>query len=169
MTDVERKEKSVTRNFLVRKADLADVRDIASMVGALLSEIVERSAPPAFDFDLEQTEALLADFLREDSFTVFVAETRNGDLAGFISLNESRALYANGRFGTIAEFYVRPLYRSHSLGRILLAQAKTHGREHGWSRLEVTTPPLPTFDQTLAFYEREDFVISGGRKLKTQL
>ena len=36
----------------------------------------------------------------------------------------------------------------------------------GWTRLEVTTPPLPQFDRTLAFYEREGFAISGGCKLK---
>lgn len=26
--------------------------------------------------------------------------------------------------------------------------------ERGWPMLEVTTPPLPGFDRTLAFYER---------------
>ena len=35
--------------------------------------------------------------------------------------------------------------------------------------LEVTTPPLPQFDKTLAFYEREAFAITGGRKLKVVL
>jgi hypothetical protein len=35
--------------------------------------------------------------------------------------------------------------------------------------LEVTTPPLPQFDIALAFYERESFEITGGRKLKVLL
>jgi hypothetical protein len=49
----------------------------------------------------------------------------------------------------------------------MLAQTvKDFGNDRGWKRLEVTTPPLPQFDATLAFYEREGFEISGGRKLK---
>lgn len=31
------------------------------------------------------------------------------------------------------------------------------------------TPPLPHFDKTLAFYEREGFAVTGGRKLKATL
>ncbi len=37
----------------------------------------------------------------------------------------------------------------------------------GGNRLEATTPPLPQFDKTLAFYVREGFFVTGGRKLKT--
>lgn len=48
-------------------------------------------------------------------------------------------------------------------------QAKYFGISRGWTRLEVTTPPLPQFDKTLAFYERQGFAISGGRKLKLTL
>ena len=36
-------------------------------------------------------------------------------------------------------------------------------------RLEVTTPPLPEFERTLSFYETNNFEISGGRKLKTDI
>jgi hypothetical protein len=43
------------------------------------------------------------------------------------------------------------------------------GKARGWKRLEVTTPPLPQFEKTLAFYEREGFAITGGRKLKVLL
>ena len=51
----------------------------------------------------------------------------------------------------------------------LLDAVRAHGREAGWSRLEVTTPPLPAFERTLAFYEREGFAVAGGRKLRTPL
>lgn len=86
-----------------------------------------------------------------------------------IALYESYALYAEGAFGTIPELYVRPGFRSKELGFQLIAQAKSFGRSRGWKRLEVTTPPLPEFDKTLAFYEREGFAITGGRKLKIAL
>jgi len=86
----------------------------------------------------------------------------------FIALYESYALYAEGAFATIPELYVRPAYRANGLG-LRLVQAKSFGASRGWTRLEVTTPPLPQFDRTLAFYEREGFAISGGRKLKIAL
>jgi GNAT superfamily N-acetyltransferase len=84
-------------------------------------------------------------------------------------LYESYALYAEGIYGTIPELYVRPAYRSLGIGRRLVAGAKDYGAERGWTRIEVTTPPLPQFDRTLAFYERQGFAVSGGRKLRVLL
>ena len=100
---------------------------------------------------------------------VFVARDENRTPAGFIALHESRALYAGGVFGTIPELYVRPAFRSQGLGRLLIDAACSHGGERGWLRLEVTTPPLPNFDRTASFYEREGFAVTGGRKLKRPL
>lgn len=74
-----------------------------------------------------------------------------------------------GAFGTIPEIFVRLEFRSQNVGMRLVEQAKSFGSSRGWKRLEVTTPPLPEFDKTLAFYEREEFVITGGRKLKVLL
>jgi GNAT superfamily N-acetyltransferase len=91
------------------------------------------------------------------------------ELLGFLALYESFALYAEGAYGTIPEFYVRPAHRSNGVGTALLKEARRVGLSRGWCRLEVTTPPLPQFDRTLAFYEREGFSISGGRKLKLEL
>ena len=82
---------------------------------------------------------------------------------------ESYALYAEGAFGTIPELYVRPEYRGNALGLRLVSEVKSFGSSRGWTRLEVTTPPLPQFERTLAFYEREGFAIAGGRKLKVCL
>ena len=66
-------------------------------------------------------------------------------------------------------FFVRPGFRSQNVGLGLVAQARHFGNSRAWTRLEVTTPPLPQFDKTLAFYEREGFEITGGRKLKVVL
>ena len=99
---------------------------------------------------------------------VFAAkDTSMDDVIGFVTVYEGYALYAEGAFGTMAELYVRPMYRSRGIGKMLIQSVKEFGNERGWKRLEVTTPPLPEFDATLAFYERERFEISGGRKLKT--
>lgn len=139
------------------------------MVGELLAEIMDAIGVQAFNFDLAETISRLTDFLNHEKYFVFVARDNGGNPAGFIALYESYAIYADGVFGTIPELYVRPKYRANELGLRLLSHAKSFGASRGWTRLEVTTPPLPQFDRTLAFYEREGFSISGGRKLKVSL
>ena len=128
------------------------------MVGELLTEIMNATGVQAFNFDLGETTSRLKDFLNREKYFVFVARSGGMNPAGFITLSESYGLYAKGTFGTIPEFYVRPEYRAKGLGLRLLSQAKSFGTSRGWTRLEVTTPPLPQFDRSLAFYQREGFV-----------
>ncbi len=139
------------------------------MVGELLAEIMNATGVRAFNFDPAETTSRLADFIDQEKYFAYIARSETGRAAGFIALHESYALYAEGAFGTIPELYVRPDYRSNHLGFRLVSQAKTFGLSRGWRRLEVTTPPLPQFERTLAFYEREGFGITGGRKLKISL
>lgn len=153
----------------IRRATLSDAPEVAAMVGELLDQIMGAIGVQAFHFDLAETTSRLADFLGREKYFVFVAECGQAGLAGFVSLYESHALYAEGSFGTIPELYVRPGHRKHGLGRALLTAARSFGAARNWKRLEVTTPPLPQFDRTLAFYEREGFSITGGRKLKVAL
>jgi ribosomal protein S18 acetylase RimI-like enzyme len=143
---------------------------IAILVGELLQEIMDRIGIDVFHFDLEETKARLAEFIEQEKNFVFVAQdNENGELIGFVTVYEGFALYAEGAFGTMAELYVRPSYRSHGIGKMLTQTVKDFGDKKGWKRLEVTTPPLPQFDATLSFYQREGFEISGGRKLKIVL
>ncbi len=155
--------------FTLHKAVADNAQEVAVMVGELLTEIMNAIGTQAFNFDLAATTSRLKDFLNRDKYDVFVARARHGDAVGFITLYESYALYAEGAFGTIAELYVRPDFRAEGLGLRLVSQARSFGASRGWTRLEVTTPPLPQFDRTLAFYEREGFAVSGGRKLKVSL
>ncbi|NTV06161.1 MAG: GNAT family N-acetyltransferase [Chlorobiaceae bacterium] len=159
----------MSEDFTIQRAIPNDSYEIAVMVGELLAEIMEAIGERAFNFDLGETTSRLEDFLDSEKYFVFVVRSGSGDPAGFIALYESYALYAEGAFGTIPELYVRPEYRTNGLGLRLVSQAKSFGVSRGWTRLEVTTPPLPQFDRTLSFYEREGFAISGGRKLKLSL
>ena len=155
-------------NVTIEPATSNDSLEIAVMVGELLNEIMNMIGVQTFNFDLEETVDRLRDFINREKYFVFIA--REGKKAvGFLALYESHALYAEGSFGTIPELYVRPEFRSNNVGFSLITQAKSFGVSRGWKRLEVTTPPLPQFDNTLAFYEREGFAIAGGRKLKVAL
>ena len=89
----------------------------------------------------------------------------DAQVVGFITMHEGHALYAQGPYGIISEFYVKPGHRSSGIGRTLIERAKQHAEGRKWKRLEATTPPLPEFDRTLQFYEKHGFRIQGGRKM----
>ena len=159
----------MTVNISLQRATADNSHEVAVMVGELLDEIMSAIGIQAFNFSLDETVQRLKDFIGREKYFVFVARDEDARAIGFVALYESHALYAEGAFGTIPELYVRPGYRSLGVGLRLPEQAKSFGKSRGWKRLEVTTPPLPLFDKTLTFYEREGFAITGGRKLKVVL
>jgi len=149
----------------IDQAVASDAPAVAEMAGELLHEIMAATGTTSFRFSQSDTEARLRSWLVDGTYTVLLA--RQGPTAvGFLALIENRALYAEGAFGSIPELYVKLAFRSHGVGGALLAKAKEVAFGRGWRRLEVTTPPLPQFDRTLAFYQRQGFEISGGRKMK---
>lgn len=138
------------------------------MVGELLREIMALVRDKSFTFEYAETVGRACTWMKEGRYTVVLAQV-DAMPVGFLALSESYALYTAGVYGTIPEFYVRPTYRSQGIGAALLAEAEKIGRQRGWTRLEVTTPPLPQFQRTLSFYQRNQFTMSGGRKLKLEL
>ena len=160
---------AMTDNIRIEKAGVDDSSSLAVMVGELLDEIMSATGDPAFNFNIAETTARFRDFIERGRYFVLMARAAAGLECGFVALYESYALYAEGAFGTIPELYVRPAYRSRGIGHLLVEGAKAHGVDRGWKRLEVTTPPLPQFGRTLAFYEREGFSVSGGHKLRMPL
>lgn len=154
----------------ISRAQPADAATIAKLVGELLHEIETATGSKVFSFDSAGTETRARTWLINGTYTVFVAYSDSGnEVLGFLALYESFGLYAQGAFGTIPELYVRPAFRSHGVGARLLAEARQFARSRQWTRLEVTTPPLPQFDRTLAFYQRRNFSVSGGRKLRMNM
>ena len=149
----------------IARADTHDAEAIATMVGELLHGIMAAVNGKVFGFDHANTVDRARAWIKKDLYTVLLA-TLDSKPVGFLALYESYALYTEGVYGTIPEFYVRSAYRSQGIGSALLVEAKAIGHQRRWKRLEVTTPPLPQFDRTLSFYARNGFTISGGRKLK---
>ena len=151
-------------------AQPSDAPVIAQMVGELLREIMAMVGTKAVGFHQEESEARARSWMTDEKYSVLLA--RDGvqpEPLGFLALYERFPLYTEGVYGTIPEFYVRPAHRLKGVGAALLEQSRRLGASRGWRRLEVTTPPLPQFDRTSAFYQREGFSISGGRKLKLEL
>ncbi|MFO0706773.1 MAG: GNAT family N-acetyltransferase [Nitrospira sp.] len=154
----------------VRPAVPDDAPLVATLVGELLHEIMAALQEQAFGVNREETESRARTWIADGRYVVFLASSGTDRApAGFLALYESYALYTEGPYGTIPEFYVRPSSRSQGVGAALLAEARRYGGTRNWRRLEVTTPPLPQFDRTFAFYRREGFSISGGRKMKLEL
>lgn len=157
-------------NIEVRRALPEDADQIASMVQALTEEITAAIGEKQFNIDLAETSTRCRQFLEQGIYAVYQAiDSGKNPPIGFISLCESHALYAEGTFGIIQELYISPAYRSQGIGRQLVDAAVEHGRKQRWKRLEVCTPPLPVFNGTIHFYERQRFGVTGGRKMKLLL
>ena len=139
--------------------------DIAQLTGALLYEIMKVTNTKAFEYDEEETIERIKDLMQKGIYSIFVA-TSHEKIIGFVAIAKSYALYAQGEFGTITEFYILPEYRSLGVGKMLLENAKAFAIAQNWNSLEVTTPPLPFFQRSLEFYEENEFEIRGGRKLR---
>ena len=147
-----------------------DYSDLCIMVGELLKEIMVAINNKAFNYNQTDTTKRIKRFIALEKYWVFIAkDIESGENIGFVSLYESFALYSEGTYGTMPELYVRPKWRSKGIGNSLLKTVGDFAKSKNWNRIEVTTPPLPKFDRTLEFYQRNGFEISGGRKLKIDI
>ena len=145
----------------------ADAETVARLAIALTDEIIERTGAKHFDVNLPETVELCRSYLESGSYQVVVArDTKDGMIIGFTAMCQSHALYTEGAFGVIQEFYVRPEFRSQRVGARMLDKAAEYAKEKGWKRLELCTPPQPQFDETIRFYQRNGFEVTGGRKMK---
>ena len=149
----------------VRLASAADSSIVAELAVALTEEISQALGVRHFFLNVEQSTETCQALLVEGHYFALIAESE-GEPVGFAGLSEGRALYAGGAMATVQEFYVARAFRSQGVGAALIHAATELARQKGWQRLEVCTPPLPEFDRSLAFYERNGFEVTGGRKLK---
>jgi GNAT superfamily N-acetyltransferase len=138
---------------------------VAEMATALTSEIIQRTGVQHFNVDLPETTKLCERLIDSKVYVALVA-IDNSNPVGFAGLCESHALYTEGTFGIIQEFYVVPGARSAGVGAALIEAATAHAHSSGWRRLELCTPPFPEFQRSSMFYERHGFKVTGGRKMK---
>ena len=150
---------------VITQATLRDAAAIAKLTVALTEEISKKMGARHFSLDTMETTEVCADLLSNGEYSVLLASI-NHEPIGFVGLSEGYALYAGGAIGTMQEFYVCPAFRSCEVGASLINAAKAYAQKRAWKCMEVCTPPLPEFDRSLRFYERNGFAITGGRKMK---
>lgn len=151
----------------IRQAGEEDAPLVADFAGRLAEEIDERTGTANFQVEAARATQLCREFIRQGRYTVLMAvDTESSKTVGVANLCQSHALYAGGTFGIIQEFYVLPAYRSQDVGAALLGAVLSHARKERWTRVELCTPPIPEFARTLAFYERNGYSVTGGRKMK---
>jgi GNAT superfamily N-acetyltransferase len=154
-------------NIYIKKASPLDAYVIAFLAKALTDEIINKTGAQHFNVDITATTGLCQNLMERGKYTVFLAINGETDTAiGFAALCESHALYAEGTFGIVQEFYIQPEFRSQKVGSVLLESAIRYAKSLGWKRLELCTPPLPEFEKSINFYEENGFEVTGGRKMK---
>lgn len=151
-----------------RMAQVSDSRIVAELEKMLLTEIIHRTNVKHFEVDENELVQNVQNFIVDGSMQIFLA-CDNEYCVGFIGLSEACALYAHGKYGIITELFVIPEYRNKKIGKLLIEQACDIAIKKHWKRLEVTTPSLPEFQKSLDFYVANDFMITGGRKLKLDI
>lgn len=146
----------------------SDAEVIAKFVIKLTEEICLKTNAKFFSINLDETVERCRELIRDKNYGAIIGCIADQPIA-MSTFTESYALYAGGKIGIIPEFYVKPAQRSSGVGAKLLSALKEHGRHHGWSCIELCTPPLPVFERTLAFYESNGLMPVGGRKMRQYL
>lgn len=149
----------------IRKAGADDLPMVFRLVAALLKELGEEGEEAG-----ELNVNALSGLQRQlgDRYIALLAMTGSGIPAGVLTLSESFAIYANGRFGVINEMYVVPEYRDTRIGVSLISAAVSHGQRCGWHRIDVTAPEAERWRGVRHFYEQNGFAYAGP-KLKRLL
>jgi len=155
-------------NINFRKATVKDVETIGALVVALTNEISELTKTKHFDIDLEGTIKRCQELISDGHYVAIIGEYENKGIA-VVTLTETYALYAGGKIGVIQEFYVSPEFRTSGVGSMLIEQVQAYGQRQHWSCIELCTPPLPEFERTLNFYQKNGLMPVGGRKMRQAL
>jgi len=151
-----------------REATFKDSDIIGSLVVELTTEISKLTKAQHFDIDLKSTVQRCFELIRDGHYSAIIAECENVPIA-VVTITETYALYVKGKIGLIQEFYVSPQFRASGVGSMLIEQVQKYGKNKNWSCIELCTPPLPEFERTLNFYQKNGLIPVGGRKMRQAL
>jgi len=155
-------------NINFRKATCEDSVLIGTLVVELTNEISKLTNVQHFDIDLNSTINRCRELIREGHYVAIIGEHNNSPVA-VVTMTETYSLYAGGKIGVVQEFYVTPQYRDFGVGSMLIEQVQNYGKQQNWSCIELCTPPLPEFEKTVLFYQKNGLIPVGGRKMRQAL
>jgi GNAT superfamily N-acetyltransferase len=155
-------------NINFREATLKDSELIGCLVVELTTEICALTKVQHFDIDLNGTIQRCHELIRDGHYSAIIGMYENKPIA-VVTMTETYAVYAGGKIGVIQEFYVSPEFRASGVGSMLIEQVQDYGKKHNWSCIELCTPPLPEFERTLNFYQKNGLIPVGGRKMRQAL
>lgn len=109
---------------------------------ALVPRLVAFGPPPWRDpRAMTQTDLdVISKALKSESGDpqIFVAETPDGELAGFIHLHSTEDYYRRKPQGHVADIVVSPVYEGHGIGRALLHEAEEWAKAKGYDWLSIS-------------------------------
>lgn len=155
-------------NINFRKGTCEDAEIVGAFVVELTSEISILTNTQHFDIDLNSTIERCSELIRDGHYCVIIAEHQNKPIA-VVTMTETYALYVAGKIGVIQEFYVSPKYRSSGVGSMIIEEVQDYAKQQNWSCIELCTPPLPEFENTVRFYQKNGLTPVGGRKMRKTL
>ncbi|NIJ54805.1 GNAT family N-acetyltransferase [Dyadobacter arcticus] len=128
----------------IRVATIEDREIMYDMVCGLENKFLNRD-----DFDFAFKKNLGSSHIR-----YFIAYY-SGKPVGMVSCHIQPLLHHAALVSEIQEMYVVPEYRSHEIGKALIARVVKFAKEHGAIQLEVTSRDIR--EQAHRFYQREGF------------
>jgi len=152
-------------NIKFRQATIKDIEIISDMVVELTNEISELTQSQPFDINRQNTIDCCESLIRDGHYFAIIGEVENKPIA-VATMTQTYALYAGGKLGSIQEIYISPQYRSFGFGALLIKQVQTFATQQKWNCIELCTPPLPEFERTLSFYQKNGLTPVGGRKMR---
>lgn len=148
-----------TENIKIIETSKEDYQEVASLVTLLLVELEPEISEEIQNKDIT---SITRDLFESEKIWAFIAKC-NEKPVGVLTLHECAAIYAGGIFGEISELYVLPQFRSQKVGDLLISAAINKGKQLGWKRLEVGSPPPDQSPRTIRFYKKGGFEATGTR------
>jgi GNAT superfamily N-acetyltransferase len=160
-SEAETAHRPLSTDLRVRQASILDAPVVAAAVSELLVEL-SGAGPPAAEL-VEATRELAKD---RGAGALLVAEAGDEDgIVGVLAASWQHAIHVPGRYGTIQDLWVHPVWRSRAVGRKLLVAFFKLAREEGARRVEVGLPreSFENLGATEAFYLANGFAPLGPR------
>ena len=140
--------------FAIRYALETDV----AAVGQLFDGYRQFYEQPA---DLARATAYIQARLTNEESTILVAETADGQLAGFCQLYATFCSVAAAPILVLYDLFVNPEYRQQGIGKALMLAADEHAKKAGVVRMELATAvdnyPAQALYESLGWQRDQDF------------